>query len=48
MFTKAMYPDWLSLTGESYVASMYKKNTEKLFLQWAAEHFFHLGMNEAE
>ena len=22
---KAMYPDWLSLTGEGYVASMYKK-----------------------
>ena len=21
----AMYPDWLSLTGEGYVASMYKK-----------------------
>lgn len=23
--SKAMYPDWLSLTGEGYVASMYKK-----------------------
>ncbi len=22
---KTMYPDWLSLTGEGYVASMYKK-----------------------
>lgn len=32
---KTMYPDWLSLTGEGYVASMYK-NTEKSFLPWAA------------
>lgn len=23
--SKAMYPDWLSLTGEGYVPSMYKK-----------------------
>ena len=23
--SKTMYPDWLSLTGEGYVASMYKK-----------------------
>jgi ribonucleoside-triphosphate reductase len=23
-----MYPDWLSLTGEGYVASMYKKYGE--------------------
>ena len=23
--SKAMYPDFLSLTGESYVANMYKK-----------------------
>ena len=22
---RAMYPDWLSLSGEGYVASMYKK-----------------------
>ena len=22
---KTMYPDWLSLTGEGYIASMYKK-----------------------
>ena len=29
-----MYPDWLSLTGEGYIAGMYK-NTEKLFHQWA-------------
>lgn len=30
-----MYPDWLSLTGEGYVASMYKKYG-KSFLPWAA------------
>ena len=23
--SKTMYPDWLSLTGEGYIASMYKK-----------------------
>ena len=23
--SKTMYPDWLSLTGEGYVPSMYKK-----------------------
>jgi ribonucleoside-triphosphate reductase len=26
--SKTMYPDWLSLTGEGYVASMYKKYSE--------------------
>jgi hypothetical protein len=25
---KTMYPDWLSLTGEGYVPSMYKKYGE--------------------
>lgn len=25
MFCQTMYPDWLSLTGKGYVASMYKK-----------------------
>ncbi len=28
---KAMYPDWLSLTGEGYVASMYKKIRKSYF-----------------
>ena len=23
--SKTMYPDWLSLSGEGYIASMYKK-----------------------
>ena len=26
--SKTMYPDWLSLTGEGYIASMYKKYGE--------------------
>ena len=26
---RSMYPDWLSLTGEGYVPSMYKKFTEE-------------------
>ena len=29
--SKAMYPDWLSLTGESYVADMYKKYGEVVY-----------------
>ena len=29
--SKAMYPDWLSLTGEGYVASMYKKYGEIVY-----------------
>ena len=28
---KTMYPDWLSLTGEGYVASMYKKIRKNRF-----------------
>lgn len=35
---KTMYPDWLSLTGEGYVAEIYK-NIKKLSVQWAAAHF---------
>lgn len=42
---KSMYPDWLSLTGEGYIASMYK-NINVLFLQWVAEHSFLLGMKK--
>lgn len=29
--SKSMYPDWLSLTGEGYVASMYKKYKEVVY-----------------
>lgn len=29
--SKAMYPDWLSLTGESYVSDMYKKYGEVVY-----------------
>ena len=29
--SKAMYPDWLSLTGESYVGEMYKKYGEVVY-----------------
>lgn len=25
---KSMYPDWLSMTGEGYIASMYKNTNE--------------------
>ena len=35
---KTMYPDWLSLSGEGYVAEMYK-NTAELFHLWAAGAF---------
>lgn len=31
--SKTMYPDWLSLTGDGYVASMYK-NIKKLLVLW--------------
>lgn len=30
--SKAMYPDWLSLTGEGYIPSMYKKYGEVVYL----------------
>ena len=33
--SRAMYPDWLSLTGEGYVPSMYK-STARLSARWAA------------
>ena len=29
--SKAMYPDWLSLTGDSYVSDMYKKYGEVVY-----------------
>ena len=36
--SKTMYPDWLSLTGEGYVPSMYK-STGRSSAPWAAGHF---------
>mgnify|MGYP000373418655 FL=1 len=44
--SKTMYPDWLSLTGEGYIAGMYK-NTEKLSPPWAAAPSSLPGMREA-
>ena len=43
---KTMYPDWLSLTGEGYVASMYKKYG-KIVSPWAAAPSFTPGMSGA-
>ena len=36
--SKTMYPDWLSLTGEGYISSMYKKY-KKSSARWDAVHF---------
>ena len=36
--SKSMYPDWLSLTGEGYVASMYKKYKEVVYPMGQAAH----------
>ena len=37
--SKAMYPDWLSLTGDSYVGEMYKKYGEVVYpMGWIAAH----------
>ena len=46
---KAMYPDWLSLTGDGYVASMYKKYKRVVSPMGcrAAEHSCHHGMKKA-
>lgn len=44
--SKTMYPDWLSLSGEGYIASMYK-NTVKSFHLWAVVHSCHLGTKRA-
>ena len=43
---KTMYPDWLSLTGEGYVASMYKKYG-KIVSPMAAAPSFPPGMSGA-
>ena len=43
---KTMYPDWLSLTGEGYIASMYKKYGKVISL-WDVVPSFRLGMKEA-
>lgn len=43
---KTMYPDWLSLTGDGYVPSIYK-NMEKSSVRWDAAHSFLHGMKEA-
>ena len=44
--SKTMYPDWLSLSGEGYIASMYK-NTVKSFHLWAVVRSCHLGTKRA-
>ena len=36
--SKAMYPDWLSLTGEGYVPSMYKKYGEVVYPMGQTAH----------
>lgn len=43
---KTMYPDWLSLTGEGYVAEMYKSMAE-WFTLWGAGLFSPRGLNVA-
>lgn len=43
---KTMYPDWLSLTGKGYVASIYKQYG-RLFLLWVVVHSCHPGTVEA-
>lgn len=35
---KTMYPDWLSMSGEGYISSMYK-NIKRLSVPWAAGRF---------
>lgn len=44
---KAMYPDWLSLTGDGYVAEMYKKY-KKVISPMGCRHFFLRGTKKAE
>ena len=41
---KTMYPDWLSLTGKGYIASMYKK---RLSAPWAVGRFCRPGTRGA-
>ena len=43
---KTMYPDWLSLTGDGYVPSIYK-NTARSSARWDVVHFFLHGMRGA-
>lgn len=43
---KTMYPDWLSLTGKGYIASMYKQY-EKIISPMGCRAFLSPGMKEA-
>ena len=44
---KTMYPDWLSLTGKGYVASMYKQYGKIVSAHGMPELFCLPGMREA-
>ena len=44
--SKTMYPDWLSLTGKGYIASMYKQYG-KVISPWGAGPFCLPGMRGA-
>ncbi len=44
--SKTMYPDWLSMSGEGYIAEMYK-NTRESSARWDAVLFLVRGMSVA-